>query len=69
MSDKVFYTLADAKVELARIECERMGHDYWLRLNGVGNPINLLCSRCERNWRIQAESQNEQATITDDSEN
>jgi hypothetical protein len=48
------YTLAEAKLELARKECEQYGHDYEVVvLIGQNAPRHVLCRRCGRSWGIQ----------------
>ena len=54
------YTLDEAKLELNREKCERVGHDYRV-MEEYGDlndrdPKVLACERCGRRWSISPET-------------
>lgn len=56
MADEPRYTLAEAKLELHREECRRLGHDYQIVLaTHLDGPSFVACLRCGRSWGIVLE--------------
>jgi hypothetical protein len=48
------YTLAKARAEIAKQECEMEGHLFEvLVFAGHGEPNKVVCARCGRSWRIE----------------
>lgn len=48
-TDEPRYTLAEAKRELDRRECQMRGHDWTFRMTlGSQDPFGLICERCGR---------------------
>lgn len=48
------YTLAEARHELARLECATHGHDINAISSGLStDPIRIVCSRCGDSWAVE----------------
>ena len=52
MTDEPRYTLAEARVELARQECGRQGHNLEILLSDGTSPRSVWCRRCNYSWVV-----------------
>jgi hypothetical protein len=48
------YTLAEAKVEIARQMCASQGHDLATGFLGTYTPSAISCVRCGMSWTLTA---------------
>jgi ribosomal protein S27AE len=53
MSDEQRYTMEEAKLKLAKEECDRFGHSFDVVVEmGSADPTRIFCSRCGRGWTV-----------------
>jgi hypothetical protein len=52
------YTLAEAKLELNRVACHELGHDWRIELAEDGEtPAAVSCDRCGQRWPVAQEAE------------
>jgi hypothetical protein len=44
------YTLEEARRELDRLQCMVFGHSFDHVVNGDGDLLCVVCSRCRKSW-------------------
>lgn len=55
MAEERRYTLAEAKLELAKQECDLHGHSFnTIVVVGSGDPVAISCDRCGTVWRVDS---------------
>lgn len=52
-NEEKLYTIQEAQIELEKKACTLYGHDYEILEDPqTGNPIQIVCARCERDWIV-----------------
>lgn len=46
------YTLDQAARILRERECAMHGHDWEIIMDGMGQPLTILCGRCSVSWAV-----------------
>lgn len=55
MSEERTYTLAEARLILAREACGRSGHTYTHITTGTGALVRVVCDNCGTAWSVAPE--------------